>query len=141
MRRSGALAGAVVVTALALTGCTGQIAFQPTPGVVPEQAAGRVTVEFSVSGTQDPAICGAHAATELEVVVYDDAGQPVTTAYGPCEGFAVSLDLPEGRYQAQATLVGPDRQPITTTLPLQDLDVVAGTELTVQADFPANSFL
>jgi hypothetical protein len=129
-------------------GCTAEGSIQTIPGpggaVVPvptEQRSGQVTIDFTVSGTRDPAICGAHAARELEVTVYDDAGRALATTYGACEGFSIVLELPEGRYQAQAQLVDEHRRAVSTTLPLQDLDVVAGTDLTVSADFPAGSFL
>jgi hypothetical protein len=146
LSRTLARAALATLSALAVAACTAEASWQPTPGPggavpVAQPASGRITVDFTVSGTRDPAICGAHRATELEILVYDDAGQSIATAYGPCEGFAVALDLPEGRYHAQAQLVDARRQPVSTTLPLSDLDVVAGTDLKVTADFPAGSFL
>ncbi len=108
--------------------------------VVPE-ATGTLTVQWTVAGAPDPSVCSAYGATTLELVVYDDAGNEVATANAPCDSFALSLSLSEGGYTADATLVDPDSTARSVTKTLDAINVVAGTDLSIDLDFPTSSIL
>ena len=48
-------------------------------------------------------------------------------AEGPCEEFVLTVELPEGFHEAEATLVDPFDRPITVTRPLVDIAVAEDT--------------
>ena len=104
-------------------------------------ASGTLTVHWTVAGGSDPSVCGAYGATDLELVVYDASGAQVATTTAACEGFALTLSLPEGTYSADATLIDPNGASRSTTKPLQAIVVVRGTDLAIDLDFPQSSIL
>jgi hypothetical protein len=111
------------------------------PVVIVPAATGSFTLRWSIDGTDDPSACSAYDATTLELVIYDESGTEVTTVDAPCETFSVSVPLPEGTYSADATLVDDAGNSRTLTKPLQAIEVVAGTDIAIDLDFPAGSFL
>jgi hypothetical protein len=119
-------------------GCT--VTTEP-PVVVTPAPTGTLTVHWTVANSVDPSACSAYSATDLEVVLYDESGTQVTSATGPCEGFALTIPLPEGSYSADVTLVDPNGTARSTTKPLQALSIIAGTDLAVDLDFPSTSIL
>lgn len=102
---------------------------------------GLLTVEWSVLSGFDPGACVTFGADAMELVIFDDFGGVVTEVEAPCEDFVVTVELFDGFYSADVTLVDPADFAITTTQVLEDLDVVAGTELVVEVDFPSGSFV
>jgi hypothetical protein len=110
----------------------------PAPAPVP---AGTLTVRWTVAGSVRPDLCGAFGATHLEVVVYDETGAEVTRTTPPCGGFSVTIPLPDGTYSADVTLIDPAGGARSTTKPLQAIEVVAGTDLAIDVDFPQSSIL
>jgi len=130
--------GAAVLPVL-LSACTAEVGggIAITPGA----DEGSLTVTWTVEGTDDPGACYDTGATEMELVVYDEDGARVTNTHSACDDFAVTLTLPEGRYSADATLVDPNNESISTTLPMNRLDIVGGSDLSVDIDFPQSSIL
>src|SRR5262249_19320939 len=121
-------------------GCT--VTASPVPPVVTVPAAtGSLTLRWHISGADDPAACSAYDATTLQLVIYDANGTEVTTVAAPCESFSTTVTLPEGTYSADATLVDPSGGSRTVTKPLLAIEIVAGTDLAIDLDFPAGSFL
>ena len=58
-----------------------------------------------------------------------------------CESFSLSVDLPEGIYDGDATLVDSLDRSATDPYPVDAIDIVGDTELVVDIDFPVGSFL
>ncbi len=129
-----------LLTALA-GGALGCTVTAEQPVVTVPAASGTLTVHWTVAGAADPSVCGAYAATDLELVVYDESGTEVASTTGPCEGFSLTLALPEGTYSADATLIDPSGTARSTTKPLQAIVVVAGTDIAIDLDFPQSSIL
>lgn len=113
----------------------------PVGPPVATAAAGTLTVRWLVAGTTNGSLCGSYNATTLELVVYDAAGNQVTTANAPCESFSLTLALPDGTYSADVTLVDPAGNSRSVTKPLAAIEVVAGTDLAIDVDFPSTSIL
>jgi hypothetical protein len=112
----------------------------PTPVDV-SRASGTITVDWLVAGVKDSGLCAMYGADEIEVVIDDASGGHVATANSRCRNFSLSVPLPEGTYTADVTLVDRAGNAITTTKTLYSLDVVGGTDLAVQVDFPTSSVL
>lgn len=125
---------------LAAHGMACTVGVEGPPVVVPA-AIGTLTVTWLVAGTSDPSMCSAYGASAMEVVVYDAAGQEVTTVQPSCSDFAVTLELPEGTYTAEATLVDSASGARSVTKPISTFDVVDGTDIAIDLDFPASSML
>ena len=121
-------------------GCSVGVSSEP-PVVVATAPTGTLTVRWLVTGTASPPACSVYGASTLELVVYDTGGNEVAHANEPCSSFGLSLELPEGTYSAEATLIDSAGNSRTTTKPLQAIEVVAGTDLAIDLDFPASSFL
>lgn len=134
--------------ALISTGCLLAAGDAPTdrvvlvegpPGVVPS-GYGLLTVNWSIDGDKTTRSCDDLDADKLELVVYDRDGER-TRVTAPCEAFAVTVELREGDYTADATLIAEDGKAQTTTLPLRNIEIASGTELRVDTDFPRRSSL
>lgn len=109
----------------------------------PRPAMGSLTVQWTVNRQSEPRACTRHSrgGADFELIIYRGSDE-VAREYARCEDFTLTVDLPPDEYKAYATLVerGDDR-PVTTTLPLEELDIVRGAQLNVDVDFPTNSFL
>jgi hypothetical protein len=90
---------------------------------------------WTVDGYDDIHVCYHTGASSLDFAVYDSLGGVVVEGLRPCEAFAVSVDLEEGRYDAELTLLDVEDQPVSDTLELDDLRVVSGSETVVDIDF------
>jgi hypothetical protein len=60
---------------------------------------------------------------------------------GPCDAFQISIDLSPGSYAGDAILVDRLDRPVTLSVPLEQLDIVAGREVAKSIDFPVAAFL
>jgi len=118
-------------------GCTVGVVTPP----VEMAATGTLTVTWLMAGTTDASLCAGYGARSLELAVYDEAGNEVTTVDTPCESFSTTVELPEGTYTADATLVDAASRAKSVTKPLSGIDIVAGTDLTIDLDFPTGSML
>jgi hypothetical protein len=102
---------------------------------------GTLTVEWTIDGGRDPIDCRDFGVDRLELVISDARGHLVDEVEPWCESFFVAVDLFEGRYFADATLVDSVDRSATLTLPIDAIDIIAGTDLIVSVDFPLGSFL
>lgn len=102
---------------------------------------GTLTVEWTIDGRRDPIDCADFGVDRLELVVSNARGNLVEEVEPWCESFFVTVDLFEGRYFADATLVDSFDRSATLTVPIDAIDIIAGTDLVVQVDFPLGSFL
>lgn len=102
---------------------------------------GTLTAEWSIDGYIEPSDCDFYRVDLFELVVYDGADRYYAEATAPCDAFNVSIDLPDGIYSADATLIDYSDRPATITLVIDQLDVRGGTELIVPIDFRPSSFL
>jgi hypothetical protein len=108
--------------------------------VVPDQF-GTLTTEWLTLGTTDPATCAIVGADRFELLLYDEFGGFFSEAEAPCESFVLTVELPEGRFSADATLVDALDRTVSTTSTLDGLDIVRDTDLVVTVDFPPGSIL
>lgn len=129
---------AASVLAAALAGCTGEASLTTVPPPTTDVATGTLTVHWTIDRGMDSGVCSNLRVDSLELVVYDASGQQFTSANYVCEDFALSIALPEGVYTADATLVGANNQSRSTTLPLNSIDIRAGTDLAIDIDFPSS---
>jgi hypothetical protein len=103
--------------------------------------AGLLTVEWSLLSGFDPGACATFGADAMELVIFDELGSVVTEIEAPCEDFVATIELFDGIYDADATLVDAADFAVTTSEQLNDLDILPGSELVVELDFPAASFV
>jgi hypothetical protein len=133
------LLAVVMVLASATPGCAddddGDIV------VVEAIPPGALTVQWTIAGGTDPDACAVYGADTFELVVFDAFGDFVVETNDPCEAFVTTFDIDDGLYDADATLVDRADRAATTTVTLDALDVIGGTELVVDVDFPISSFL
>ena len=101
---------------------------------------GQLTLLWSIDGTTDPGACDFYGADRLELVIFDEVAL-LEEIEAPCEDFGVTVDLLDGFYEAEATLVDPADASVTVTEEINNMDVVAETELVIELDFPVGSFL
>ncbi len=102
---------------------------------------GTLTVNWTIDGLREPLDCEDFGVDRLELVIYDPGGAVVDELSPFCEAFGVSVDLPEGSYFADVTLVDSFDRSATLTETLEALDIIEGTDLVVGVDFPVDSFL
>jgi hypothetical protein len=126
-----------VALAPATTGCGGD----GDDTVVIVDSSAPLTVRWTIDGTVDSGACAFYRADLFELVVLDIDGGVVAELTTPCEEFQISLELLEGSYDADATLIDVLDRPVTITEQLDDLRVIPGTELVVDVDFPVQSIL
>jgi hypothetical protein len=107
----------------------------------PPALIGTVTVDWSIAGLKDPRDCRDFGADRFELVIYDAPGSVVDEVEPYCEDFAVSVDLFEGEYFGDATLVDTRDNAVTFTETIDDIDIIDGTDLSIPIDFPPGSFL
>ena len=102
---------------------------------------GTLTVEWSIDGQQNPSDCSAFHVDRLELLLYTGLDQLVDQVEPICESFSVSVDLLDGRYEADATLVDSFDRAATVTQTVYAIDVIQGTDFVVGIDFPIGTFL
>jgi len=100
---------------------------------------GSLTIDWTLDRTDDPAACDDYDARRLEIIVYDDRDRVVTTVEPPCDAFEASIDLLDGVYGVDATLLDRSGGDVSTTLSLDDIDVYADEDTPVSIDFPQSS--
>jgi hypothetical protein len=127
-----------VLACLSLSGCLvaddDDDDYDPAP-------VGSLTVTWSIDGIQDPDDCIDLGVDRLELRIYTLGGDLVDEVEPYCEDFAVTVDMVDGFYDAEATLVDSFDTAATLTEPIDDVDIQAGTDLQVDIDFPIDSFL
>ena len=134
-----ALAPLGLLGCLSLSGCL--FVDDDEDDAAPYDPIGSLTVEWTIDGQTNPADCADFAVDRLELVVYTGSDELVDEFEPLCESFSVTVDLFEGYYYGDATLVDSFDGAATFTEPLEDIDIVAGTDLVISVDFPVDSFL
>ncbi len=120
-------------------GCS--VGISPAPPLVSVAPSGTLTVRWTIANGEDPSLCSAYGASMLELVVYDEGGGEVARTNGTCEDFSVSIALPDGTYSADATLTDAAGNSRTVTKQLSAINVVTGTDIAIDVEFPPSSFL
>lgn len=101
---------------------------------------GTLELRWTIDGLTDPLDCADFGVDRMELRIYD--GNDLVDEVSPiCEDFAVSIDMIDGVYDGEATLVDSADRAATLTEPLDAIDIIAGTTLTIDVDFPVGSFL
>ena len=131
----------VIIGALALSAAGCADGDDEAPIIVVPRDFGSLTTEWSVFGSLDPQACADVGADRFELLIYDDFGVFFSEAEAPCEAFSLTVDLPAGRFSADATLVDAFDGAVSTTTTLDALDIVVDTDLVVSVDFPPGSIL
>ena len=106
----------------------------------PAPSEGTISVFSSIEGSTRASECDYVGATDLELAIYQGSTQ-IATVTSSCYDFQLTVALPNGYYDADATLLDSHSQPVSTTLPLHDLQAIFGTDLQVDIDFPISSIL
>lgn len=102
---------------------------------------GTLTLNWTIDGQTNPDDCAAFGVDRMELVLYEGGDYVVDEVEPLCEAFSVSVDLLDGIYYGDVTLVDSFDRAATTTLPVDDIDIRAGTELVIPVDFSLDSFL
>jgi len=100
---------------------------------------GSLSLDWTLDDTDDPRACDDYEAYDLELIIYDDRGGVASRISPPCDEFGVSIDLLDGVYSLDATLVDRSGRDVSTTLKLDDIDVYAGEDTPISLDFPQDS--
>jgi hypothetical protein len=132
------ISSAVIVAAVAFAaeGCAVE-SVQPAPVFL----TGRVTIDWTINGTVDPAQCAQGGATTFDVDFTDAVGRFAGQFQADCAAFATTIDLPPGSYTGSARLLDGAGNARTTQVDLRPFSIVDGTNLEVSVEFPASSFL
>lgn len=113
---------------------------------------GDIDLRWTVDNTVEPAACDYYAPStagiDLEFALYDSRGRRVTTEYARCQEFRMSLEVQAsaygpGNYRADVTMVDARNHAaaVSTTLPLERIQVFPRTAVVLDVDFPPSSFL
>jgi hypothetical protein len=127
---------AIAAASYGCTGSAGVIVSPPAGG-----PSGTLSITWTIEGTASPSRCDEVGAANLELAIYDRGGAQVADVFADCRDFSVSVELPEATYDGDVTLRDAADNPVSTTLTLQSLEIIAGTELTSDIDFPSDSIL
>lgn len=105
-----------------------------------EAPIGTLEVFWTIDGLTDPIDCADFEVDRMELRIYE-AGRVIDEFEPFCEDFGISIDLFDGIYDGTATLVDSFDRAATITEDLEAIDIIAGTTLTIDIDFPIDSFL
>lgn len=100
---------------------------------------GTLEVLWTIDGRTDPVDCLDFGVDRLELRIYD-RGDLIDEIEPFCEDFGVALDMFDGVYDGEATLVDSFDRVVAVPEPLDNIDIIAGTTLTIDIDFPLDSF-
>jgi hypothetical protein len=130
-RAALALSPALLTLALGASGCTIEHVHDDD---------GLLTVQWSLDRTFDPEACFDYGSRSIELVIYDRYDDVVDHFEARCADFATTIELEDGVYGLDATLLDRSGRSVTTTLELE-VDVYEGEETVVDIDFPFDSLL
>jgi hypothetical protein len=111
-----------------------------TPTDEAPSAVGTLTLQWTISGRRDPSDCGGFGVERLQLSVKSSASDE-DQSESPCDAFQLSVDLAPGAYAGNVILVDRFDRPATLSVPLEQLDVIAGREVIKSIDFPVAAFL
>jgi len=138
--RLRASAGALLWTTIATAGCVVEAGDAAPPPVIVEP--GRLTLRWMVSEAVDPNLCVLSRSAAIDIAVSTTARTLVGEFQAPCTAFATSISsLYPGTYEADALLIDTLGRARTTNVQILPFTVLDRTELIIDVDFPADSFL
>ena len=146
-RWAGIFAGGMM--ALAATGCFFEASTDagPTPTPVPPPippgpVPGSLTVRWTVESRTDPNLCVLGNASVLDVILTTTAGQFAGEFQASCSAFATTISsLAPGGYYGSAQLLDGGGRPRTTSIAINAFSILENSNLVIDLDFPADSFL
>jgi hypothetical protein len=137
--RAGAL-GALFMASIGSAGCIVEAGESAPPPVVVQP--GRLTLRWMVDEAVDPNRCVLGRAATIDIAVNTTAGHVAGEFQAPCTSFATSISsLYPGDYVADALLLDSAGRPRTTVVDIRPFTVLERTDLVIDVDFPADSFL
>lgn len=121
----------LVLLSLSTAGCV--VVEEDTP-------TGILTVEWSIGGELAARDCLLTQSDRLELVVIDDFDGVAYEVETLCEDFEISLELEEGLYFPEVTLVDSFDQATSDTLELDSVVVRENEELILEVNFRLSDF-
>lgn len=100
---------------------------------------GSLTVTYTIEGKAGTRLCDYYNISSAELVVYTQSRRFLTERNQPCSSFFVAVNLNDGVYYADLTLVDSLDRARSVTKPLTDIRIVSGADLVIDVDFPADS--
>jgi hypothetical protein len=100
---------------------------------------GTLAIDWTLDDSFDPRACDDFEARDLELVIYDDRDHVVDRISVACDDFSADIDLLDGVYSIDATLIARSGDDVTTTVSVDNIDVYAGDDTPVHIDFPLDS--
>jgi hypothetical protein len=126
----------LLATGGCLVGTTPDTATQVDPGPV-GVVDGTLIVDWTISGTKDPAQCQQGGARSIDIIISGSGGGEFQQ---DCGVFATSIRLAPGSYSAVAVLIDSSGRDRTTELRMDPFVIHGNDQLTIPIDFPADSF-
>jgi hypothetical protein len=121
----------------AIVGTTAGCVVQASP---PATHTGFLTVQWSIAGTFSAHACTDFAVTDVQVVAFDSHGAVAGQQTVACESHSAELELFPDTYGADVTMLDSRGAARSTTLHLPPTYVYSDTNVTLDTDFPSNSF-
>jgi hypothetical protein len=113
-----------------------------TPSDDAPSAVGTLIVQWTITGRRDPMDCSGLGAERFDLSARP-ASAPTEEQLvdAPCDAFQISIDLSPGSYTGETLLVDRLDRPVTLSVPLEQVEIVAGREVVKSVDFPVGAFL
>jgi len=114
----------------------------PPPPGPPVSVAGSLTLRWTVDEVTDPNVCIMGGAANLDIVLTTSSGQFIGEFAAPCTSFSTTISsLAAGDYGGTAQLLDSAGRARTTVINIQPFTILDNSNLIVDLDFPADSFL
>ncbi len=101
---------------------------------------GTATFRWSIEESFDPTLCPIHRASAMQIELYDSRGAFLSQLEPPCTAFETTISLDEGWYWASMHLGDVSGRPVSTTANMGSFEIIGGTDILLDADFPVDSF-
>jgi hypothetical protein len=98
-----------------------------------------LTVDWSIDGDSDPAVCDDNDVRYAEVTVEDHAGY-TNTFTEDCDRFGVDIDVPAGRYWVSVVLLDNGEHAVTSEVDTDSIVLGDNDSDSVHVDFGNDSF-
>jgi hypothetical protein len=102
--------------------------------------SGALVLDWTIDGSKNPDQCDQSDSATLDITVTTLSGSPAGEFQESCRAFATTVDLPPGRYNAEAVLLDPAGHDRTTAVQTGPFTIYGNDELSVPVEFPASSF-
>ena len=102
----------------------------------------RLRIRWTVDQSVDPNLCTLGQVVALDIRVSTTGGELIGEFRAPSSAFATTISLlPPGDYVAEAVFVDAAGEPRTTVIAIHPFALLEQSELVIDVDFPADSFL